>query len=341
MRPLLTLLGTIGLGLTLAAPAFAQSPTLDAVRARGAVVCAVNTGLAGFAQADAQGTVRGLDADTCRAVAAAVFRDATRVRFLGATVADALRAVTDRQADLAARNLTQTMTRDTSGGLAAAGVNFFDGQGFLARRAANIGRLADLAGKRVCVPADSSNEIALQDLARRERIALTAVPTPSFAAIRDAYASGACDVVSADLSGLAVLRLTGTTDAAAHVVLPDVISRDPLGPLVRDGDPHWRSLVFWTLNTLLEAEALGINAGNVEAMRASPSPRIRRLLGAEPGLGAPLGLADDWAFQVIRQVGNYAEVFERNLGAGSPVRLQRGLNALYDRGGLMYPIPMR
>lgn len=324
-----------------AAPALAQRPTLDAVRARGEVVCGTNPGLPGFAQPDAQGIHRGLDADTCRAVAAAALGDAAKVRFVPLTVPEAVEALRAGRVDLVARNLTQTMTRDVDLGLALAGTNFYDGIGFMAPRASGIGDPAQLAGRRICVSEGSAGEQALADFARRSGFAVTPVPVTGLAGFREAYGAGRCEVASVDVSGLLVLRQTATADPAAHEILPDTISREPLGPLVRDGDTHWRGLVFWSLNAMLEAEALGISSANAEAMRASPSPRIRRLLGAEPGLGAPLGLADDWAFQVIRQVGSYAEVFERHLGEGSPLRLQRGLNALYDRGGLHYPIPMR
>jgi general L-amino acid transport system substrate-binding protein len=337
MRFLTTLLA----GLGFATAAAAQSPTLDAVRARGELLCGTNPGLVGFALPDAQGIHRGLDADTCRAVAAAVFGDAGKVRFVPLSTPDAPAALRDRRVDVVARNLTLTMTRDVEQELSVTAVNFYDGQGFLVPRAAGIRDVAQLAGASICVPEGSSNELALADFARRQGIAYTPVPVVGLAGFREAYQSGRCGVASADQSGLIALRQTGLADPAAHELLPDVISREPLGPLVRDGDPHWRSLVAWTVNALLEAEDLGITANNAEAMRASPSARIRRFLGAEPGLGAPLGLSDDWAFRVIRQVGNYGEVFERSLGSESPLALPRGLNAMYDRGGLMYPIPMR
>ncbi|NKE48252.1 transporter substrate-binding domain-containing protein [Roseomonas frigidaquae] len=341
MRPMLILGLTASLLAGLAAlPAAAQS-TLEQVRARGELLCATNTGLAGFAQADAQGVVRGLDADTCRAIAAAALGDANKVRFLGMTTPQAIAALREGRVDVASRNLTQTMGRDTDLGLSPAGINFNDGQGFLVPAAARITEAKGLDGKRICVVAGTSNAQAQSDAARRLGIRTTPVESPGFAGLRDDYAAGRCDAISADLSSLLVLRQTGTADPAAHLLLPDIISREPLGPLVRDGDPHWRSLVFWVVNVMLEGEARDIGTANAAARRADPSPLVRRILGAEPGLGTPLGLSDDWAFQVLRQVGNYGEVFERNLGQGSSLKLERGLNALWNRGGLMYPIPMR
>ena len=344
MRPTLILGLSAALVATLAtslpAPAAAQA-TLQQVRARGELVCAVNGGLAGFALPDTQGVMRGLDADTCRAIAAAALGDAGKVRFVGLNVPQALAALREGRVDVASRNLTQTMARDAELGLSPAGINFYDGQGFLVPAAGGTTEAKGLDGKRICVTAGTSNEQVMADTARRLGIAYTPVTAPDFAGMRDNYLAGRCDAVSADFSILTVLRQTGTADPAAHRLLPDIVSREPLGPLVRDGDPHWRSLVFWVVNVMLEGEAYVIGRSNAVARRADPSPLLRRILGAEPGLGAPLGLADDWAFRVLSQVGNYAEVYESSLGQGSVLKLERGLNALWRSGGLMYPIPMR
>ncbi|WP_203077331.1 transporter substrate-binding domain-containing protein [Falsiroseomonas ponticola] len=326
--------------LALPMAAAAQSPTLDAVRARGEVTCAIHTGLPGFAAAGPDGRVAGIDADTCRAVAAAVLGDAGKVRFVPGSMADSLAATAAGRVDLVARAATQTMMRDTALGLAAAGVTVFDGQGFVVRRASGIEDLSGLAGRTVCVTAGSTNELALSDAAKRAGISLTPLPLPTLPELLAAYGEGRCEALSADrvpLAGLVATRF-GTAD---HAVLPDVISREPLGPFVRDGDRGWEQIAFWTVNALTEAEAMGITSANAATLRDSGPPRIRRLLGGLPGMGAPLGLADDWMFRVVTQVGNYAEVYERNLGAGSPIGLARGLNQLYDRGGLLYPIPMR
>lgn len=337
MRILLLLATTL---VGLAGPALAQRPTLDAVRARGTLICGTNPGLPGFAAPGPNGVYQGLDADTCRAIAAAVLGDATRVTFRPVATPDAPRMLLDREADVVARNLTKTMGREVVQGIEGTAVNFYDTQGFLVRRSLNAETLAQITGTRVCVAAGTTLETGLDELIQREGLRLTPVPVPGFAGARDAYLAGQCDAVSGGTQAIALIR-AGAPDPAAHVVLRDMVGREPLGPLVRHGDPHWRSLVFWVVNALLEAEDLGITAANVAAMRASPSARIRRLLGAEPGIGAPLGLADDWVFQVIRQLGNYGEIFERNMGPRSPLHVDRGLNHLFTSGGLMYPIPMR
>jgi general L-amino acid transport system substrate-binding protein len=333
----------LGLAAVLAAePVAAQTSagTLGQVRARGELVCGTNPGLAGFALRDEQGAWRGLDADTCRAVAAAVLGDATKVRFVPLGVADGIAALQAGSVDLLARNLTFTMSRDVDLGMSLTAVSFYDAQGFLVPTASGIRAADGLAGKRVCVGAGTSNEVALGDAARRLGITITIVPVSGFAGLRDAYRQGQCDAASSDSSQLAALR-QGMDTPAAHETLPDTISREPLGPMVRDGEAAWRSIVTWSVNAMIEAEALGLTASNAAARRSDASPLMRRFLGAEPGLGTPLGLADDWAFRIVTQVGSYAEVFDRNLGAASALKLDRGLNALWNRGGLMYPIPMR
>ncbi len=326
--------------LALPVAAAAQPSTLDAVRARGEVTCAIHTGLPGFAMAAPDGRVAGIDADTCRAVAAAVLGDAGKVRFVPGSMGDSLAATAARRVDLLARAATQTMLRDTAQGLAAAGVTVFDGQGFVVRRASGIEDLAGLDGRTVCVTAGSTNELGLADAVKRAGIAVTPLPLPTLPELVAAYGEARCEALSADMVPLAGLVATrfGTAD---HRMLADVISREPLGPFVRDGDRQWEQIAFWTVNALVEAEAMGITAANAATLRDSGPPRVRRLLGGLPGIGAPLGLADDWVFRVVTQVGNYAEVYERNLGAASPIGLARGLNQLFDRGGLLYPIPMR
>jgi len=338
MRRLFILLAAL---LAAAGPALAQTrPTLEAARARGSVICAVTNGLPGFSQADPAGIMRGFDADLCRAIAAVALGDAARVTFRGTTVAQALTGLRERQVDVAARVLTMTMSRDVVGGLMTTFVTTYDGQGFLVRRGGGIGALPDLAGRRICTPRASANADALRDLLRREGLDATLVEVANLAEMRTAYAGGACDLVSADTTGLIALR-SSLAEPAAHELLPDIISREPLGPLVREGDPHWRMLVFWTANALAEAEVQGITAANAEALRREGAPRQRMLLGGTPGIGAPLGLDDGWVLRAIAAVGNYGEMFERNLGRDSPLRLERGLNELYFRGGLIYPIPMR
>ncbi|NKC29663.1 amino acid ABC transporter substrate-binding protein [Falsiroseomonas selenitidurans] len=333
----------IGLAALLgAAPALAQpGSTLAQVRARGSLVCGADIGLLGFSQRDAQGVVRGLDADTCRAVAAAVLGDADKVTFTGGSRQQQLMALREGRIELAASNLTQTMARDVDLGLSPTAVNYYDGQGFLVPASPPVANLAGLDGKRICITSGTTTEMGLADAARRLSIQVTPVVVGDAASLAAAYREGRCDAMTSDISELLVLRQTGTTDPAAHVLLPDIISREPLGPLVRDGDSQWRSIVFWVVNLLLEAEAREITAANAEARKNDPSAIVRRMMGGMPGFGTPLGLADDWGFQVISQVGNYGEIYERNLGEGSSLKIDRGLNALWNRGGLMYPIPMR
>jgi general L-amino acid transport system substrate-binding protein len=325
--------------LLLALPAASQ--TLDAVRARGELLCGVHQELPGFAERDAAGTVRGLDADTCRAIAAAALGDAAKVRFVPLGIEAGFAALSDGSIDVLVRYLVHTLQRDAGLGFAPAGVNYIGGQSFLVPARLNVTEPKGLAGRRICVLGDSVNLTVLEDFLAREAITAELVPTASFVAYTEAYAAGRCDAVTAEAAALAAARARFGGDPAAHAILPDRLTRDPVGPYTREADPRWRSIVQWTVNALLETEALGITAANLDEMRASRSERIRRLLGALPGLGAPLGLSDDWVFQVVREVGTYGEMFERNLGGGSPLRLARELNALHDRGGLLYPIPMR
>jgi general L-amino acid transport system substrate-binding protein len=321
-------------------PALA-GPTLDGVKARGQLVCGVNSGVAGFSAPDARGEFQGLDAEFCRAVAAATLGDASRVRFLPTTYQTRFVALQSGEVDLLARNVTQTLLRDTSLGFNMAGVNFYDGQGFMVPRAAGIAAAKQLDGATVCVLPGSTSELNLGDWARREKIRVQPVVLGSMDEMTTAYQSGRCDAMTTDASQLAALRVSAVRAPDAHVILPERISKEPLGPMVRHGDEEWRDIVFWTLSAMIEAEELGVTRANVAQMRESQDPNVQRLLGATPGFGKALGLPEDWAFQVIRQVGNYGESFARNLGGESPIGLERGLNNLWTRGGLMYALPLR
>ncbi|HWL81317.1 MAG TPA: amino acid ABC transporter substrate-binding protein [Roseomonas sp.] len=325
----------------LAAFPAAAGPTLEGVRSRGQVVCGVNTGVAGFSAPDSRGSYQGLDAEFCRAVAAATLGDAAKVRFVPTTYQTRFVALQGGEIDLLARNVTQTLTRDTALGFNMAGVNFYDGQGFMVHKAAGLTAAKQLDGAAVCVLPGSTSELNLGDFARREKIAVQPVVLSSMDEMTAAYQSGRCDAMTTDASQLAALRVSALRDPAAHVILPERISKEPLGPMVRHGDEEWRDIVAWTLTAMIEAEELGINRQNVEAMRASSDPNVQRMLGVTPGFGKALGLPEDWAFQVIRQVGNYGEVFDRTLGKDSPIGLERGLNELWTRGGLMYALPLR
>ncbi|PHK95848.1 amino acid ABC transporter substrate-binding protein [Pseudoroseomonas rhizosphaerae] len=338
LRPLIRLLSL--LPALVALPALA-GPTLEGVKARGQLVCGVNSGVAGFSAPDSQGNYQGLDADFCRAVAAATLGDAGKVRFVPTTYQTRFVALQSGEIDVLTRNVTQTLMRDTALGFNMAGVNFYDGQGFVVPKASGIASARQLDGATVCVLPGSTSELNLGDFARREKLRIEPVVLSAMDEMTAAYQAGRCDAMTSDASQLAALRVSALRDPAAHVILPERISKEPLGPMVRHGDEAWRDIVAWTLLAMIEAEELGVGRANAEAMRGAQDPNVQRLLGVTPGFGKALGLPEDWAYQAIRQVGNYGEVFERNLGKGSPIGLERGLNDLWTRGGLMYALPLR
>jgi general L-amino acid transport system substrate-binding protein len=329
-------------GLLALAPGLAQAgPAFDAVKARGHVICGVNTGVAGFSAPDARGNYQGLDADFCRAIAAAVFGDASKVRFIPTTYQTRFVALQSGEVDVLARNVTQTLMRDTSLGFNMAGVSFYDGQGFMVPKRANIGSARQLDGATVCVLPGSTTELNLADFARREKIRIQPLVLSSMDEMTAAYQAGRCDAMTTDASQLAALRVSAMREPEAHVILPERVSKEPLGPMVRHGDDQWLDVVSWVLRAMVEAEELGVTRANVEEMRGSQDPNIQRMLGVTPGFGKALGLDEAWAYNILRQVGNYGEVFDRSLGKGSPIGLERGLNDLWTRGGLMYALPLR
>lgn len=332
----------VALALPIGQQAAAEA-TLAAVRERGALLCGVSGALPGFSAPDPGGTMRGLDADYCRAVAAAALGDAARVRFVElATPAAALDALEAGRVDVVARNLTLTLLRDAGRNVEPVAILFHDGQGFLVRRGGGIAHGDDLAGRSVCVAgAGATSAPVLRAFLARHGIGATVREYDTQALAVAAFRGGACDAVSADASALAARRVTEFADPAAVELLPLTISREPLGPYVRSSDPAWRAVAEWVRHALVEAEEFGISSATLVAALQSPDPLVRRLLGLEPGIGAALGLSDDWVVQVIRQVGNYGEIFDRNLGRGSVIGLDRGINDLWLRGGLMYPLPLR
>lgn len=315
-------------------------PTLSAVRERGAVICGAHPGAPGFSTLDSQGVTRGLDADTCRAITAAVLGDASKARFVVVSSQARLPALQSGQIDVLPRTTTWTQTRDTANGLNFTAVTFYDGQGFLVRRSANVARARDLAGATICVTSGTTNELNLADWARSNNVQIQPLVFDQNEETRNAYISGRCDAFTTDASQLAGIR-SALRDPEAHVILPDIISKEPLSPAVRHGDDQWFDIVRWTVFALIEAEELGITQANVDQMLQSPNPSIRRLLGNAGDHGPLMGLDRRWAYNAIKAVGNYGEVFERNLGRGSPIGLQRGVNDLWTRGGLMYAMPVR
>jgi general L-amino acid transport system substrate-binding protein len=329
-----------------AAPLAAQAqtaqpgPTLQAVRAKGQVDCGGHPGAPGFGVMDSRGIYRGLDADTCRAVAAAVFGDAAKARFTTVTSSTRLTALQAGQIDVLPRTTTWSHGRDASNGINFTAINFYDGQGFMVRKSLNISRAKELEGASICITTGTTTELNLADWARANNVTFRPVVFENNVETRHAYEAGRCDAFSTDASQLAGIR-TALADPEQHIVLPDIISKEPLAVAVRHGDDQWFDIVRWTIFALIEAEELGVTAANAEEMLGSQRNEVRRLLGQVGDHGPMMGLDKRWAYNAIRAVGNYGEMYERNLGKGSPLGLPRGLNDLWTRGGLMYAPPIR
>jgi general L-amino acid transport system substrate-binding protein len=329
----------IATGLVLAAQA-ASAQTLKAVQDRGQLVCGSNGTLAGFGQPDPQGNWTGFDVDFCRAIAAAIFNDPTKVKFVPLTAGNRFTALQSGEVDILSRNTTWTMSRDTTLGLDFAAVTYYDGQGFMVRKSLKVNSALELNDAAVCVQQGTTTELNLADYFRANNMTLKTVTFATANEAVRAYDTGRCDAYTTDSSGLYGERLR-LTDPSAHIVLPEIISKEPLAPAVRQGDDSWEDLVRWTHHAMLDAEELGITQQNVQDMLKSNTPDIRRLLGAEGQFGQSLGLSNDWADRIVKSVGNYGEVFERNVGQGSPLKIARGLNALWTKGGLQYGLPVR
>ena len=319
------------------------SPTLAAIRKRGWLSCGVNPGLAGFAYPDTQGTWRGFDVDICRAVAAAVLGDARAVRFTPVSAEGRFTALTSGKVDILSRNTSWTFARDVGLNVEFPVVTYFDGQGFLAPRALALSSAEELSGARICVQAGTASQTNLADYFKARGLTYREVVVQTDAEARQKYQNDGCDAFTADVSALASSRSV-MDSPGAHAILPEVISKEPLGPAVRKADATWTDMVRWTVYGLMEAEELKITSSNVGSLRDnSQDPRVRRLLGVEGDFGPMMGLKSDWAFQAIRQVGAYDEIFRRNVGDGSSLKLERGLNALWNapQPGLHYPPPIR
>lgn len=321
----------------------AQGATLRTVKARRRLICGVNQGLVGFAFPDNRGRWRGFDVDFCRAMAAALFNDPNAVRFQPLSSKERFTAVVSGEVDVLWRNTTWTLSRDTGNALDFAGVNYYDGQGFMVPKSLNVGSVTELNGARICVQTGTTTELTLADYFRARGLKYEGVVVDTEDQARSNYAREACDALTTDISQLAAARST-LSNPNDHIILPEVVSKEPLGPAVRQGDSQWRDIVAWTLYATILAEELGVTSKNVDAMRAnSKDPEIRRLLGVEGGMGPMMGLTNDWAYRIIKHVGNYGEIFERNIGRTSPMKLERGINALWstDKPGLMYAPPVR
>jgi general L-amino acid transport system substrate-binding protein len=332
-------MAAVALGMLAAAPS-AQAQTLKAVKDRGTLNCGVSEGLPGFSMPDSSGAWSGMDVDFCRAVAAAIFDDRTKVKFFPLSASDRFNALKSGTIDLLSRNSTWTMSRETDLKLAFAGVTYFDGQGFMVRRALNANSVFDLGGKKVCVQVGTTTEQNLSDYFKANNIAFDLV---SFARADDAvkaYEAKECDVFTSDVSALYGERVK-LAKPEEHVILADIISKEPLGPVVRQGDEQWLNIVKWTNFAMINAEELGITSKNVADAKQSTKPEVKRLIGTEGNFGEQLGLSNTWAAQAIAHVGNYDEVFERNVGSGSKLGIPRAENNLWNRGGILYAPPIR
>ena len=327
------------LGLLVAAQG-ASALTLKAVKDRGMLNCGSNGTLAGFGLPDAQGNWTGLDVDFCRAVAAAVLGDAKKVKFVPLTAKDRFTALQSGEVDVLARNTTWTSSRDTSLGLNFTGVNYYDGQGFMVRKALKVNSALELNGASVCVQQGTTTELNLADYFRAHNMQLKTVTFATANEALKAYDAGRCDSYTTDASGLAAERLR-VNNPNDHIILPEIISKEPLGPAVRHGDDQWFDAVKWTFFAMLDGEELGLTQKNIDQQMSSTNPEIKRFVGTEGNFGEQLGLPKDWAVQIIKQVGNYGESFERNVGSGSPLKIDRGLNRLWTKGGIQYAPPIR
>ena len=324
-----------------AMPAWAQgsgSKTIDDIKSRGQLVCGVSTGVAGFSLTDSKGVMQGIDADTCRAVAAAILADGNKIRFVPLNTTNRFTALQSGEIDLLVRSTTWTLGREASLGLEFAGVNFYDGTGFLVNKSLNVKSVKELNGATVCVQPGTSTELAIADYFRENNLKFQPILIEDVSQIQNAFLSGRCDAYSTDESGLAAFRSQQGAKKDDLILLPEVISKEPLGLMVRKGDDKYFDLVRWSFIALLQAEESGITQKNVDQMMNSTDPTVRRFVGAEGDLGKAMGVDNKWAVNIIKSVGNFSEIWERNI---TPLGIPRGINALWNKGGMMYPPPMR
>jgi general L-amino acid transport system substrate-binding protein len=339
-----TLTGLLGVAAFSLLASGAYAGTLDDVKAKGFVQCGVSTGLAGFSNPDDKGEWSGIDVDFCRAVAAAVFGDGSKVKFTALSAKERFTALQSGEVDVLSRNTTWTISRDSSLGFNFRTVTYYDGQGFMinSKKLSGITSALQLSGASVCVQTGTTTELNVADYFKANKMEYNPVVFEKLEEVNAAYDSGRCDVYTTDQSGLYAIRLT-LKAPDEHMVLPEIISKEPLGPAVRQGDDQWFDIVSWTHYALINAEELGITQANVEEMKNSTSPDVKRVLGqeADTKIGTDLGLSNDWVVNIVKAVGNYGEMFERNVGQGSPLKIARGLNQLWTKGGLQYAPPIR
>ena len=324
-------------------PALA-GPVLDAVKARGSLICGTGTGTAGYMLADSTGKWKGLSVDVCRAVAAAIFGDAEKVKYTPLTSQQRFTGIQSGEVDMLVGNATWTLTRDTALGLEFTGVYYYDGQSFLVPKKLGVKSAKELDGATVCVAPGTTTELNLADYFRANKMTFKPVVIEKVDEIRAAFFAGRCDVYTTDASSLAATRAANVPPPRTFddfVILPEIISKEPLGPVVRHGDQQFADIVRWALYAMIEAEEYGIDSKNVDEMLKSENPTIKRILGVTPGMGKALGVDEKWVYNIVKQVGNYGESFERNVGSGSPLKIDRGLNKLWTQGGLQYAPPIR
>ena len=339
MRPM-KLLGAAVAVAALTVAGTVSAGTLDDVKSRGVLRCVVSTGIAGFAYPDANGVWKGFDVDFCRATAAAVLGDASKIKAVTSTGKTRFTLLNAGEGDVLWRNTTITFSRDVGVKLRFNGVNYYDGQGVMVKKALGVKSAKELDGASICIQTGTTTELNLADYFHANGMKYEAVTIETNDEARQNYTSGRCDVYTTDASGLSATRST-FSDPENHVVLPEIISKEPLGPATRHGDDQWSDIITWVLNATITAEEKGVTQANVDKMKSSKDPEVLRLLGVEGSQGEELGLSKDWAYNIIKSVGNYGEIFERNIGAKTPIGLQRGLNALWTKGGLQYSPPFR
>jgi general L-amino acid transport system substrate-binding protein len=334
-----SLVVTLALAAGLTAQA-ASAQTLKTVKDRGQLSCGVSQGLPGFSTPDDKGNWTGLDVDICRAIAAAIFNDASKIKFVPLSAKDRFTALQSGEIDVLSRNTTWTLSRDTSLGANFTGVTYYDGQGFMVKKALKVNSALELNSASVCVQQGTTTEQNLADYFKGNNMKYEVIAFGTNDEAVKAYESGRCDVFTTDVSGLYADRLK-LANPADHVVLPEVISKEPLGPMVRHGDDQWFDIVKWALYAMVTAEELGITQKNVDEMAKSEKPEVKRAVGTDGNLGEQLGLTKDWLVRIVKTVGNYGESFERNVGAGSKLGIARGLNQLWSKGGIQYAPPIR
>jgi general L-amino acid transport system substrate-binding protein len=330
----------VAASLLAASGAIASAATLDTVKSRGTLVCGVSTGFAGFSAPDSQGNYKGLDVDYCRALAAGVLGDPNKVRYVALTAQNRFTALQSGEIDVLYRNSTQTYLRGVTLGLRQGPINFYDGQGFVVKKDLGVKELSDLKGATVCVAQGTTHEVTLGDYGRANGIDWKPLVFDRVDTMYQTFFGGRCDAMTQDASALAG-AVTVAPNAADYVVLPQTISKEPLGPFTRNGDEVWSDIITWLHYGLVEAEELGVTQANVDEMTKSQTPAVQRLLGTSGDLGSRLGLDNKWLVMAIKATGNYGEIFERNVGKASPLKLERGLNGLWSKGGLMYAIPFK